>query len=306
MDVLIDYLTVSIKTINYIDILEKMMIEENECTHRFSRYGRYGMLGCLFFNGISLHYGAYCILEMSGGGCRTLETLQGDDFDWKAFIFYLMTGEGHISRLDIACDDNLDDEPKLDMLLMIRHAVEKRYISNAQYVTFEGGSREEVQAGSPKSDKLLRIYNKAMERGYGPERHWIRCELQLRNDKAYQFWLHWAVEGMPIGEVLTGTLIKFFRFTDECYLGKHASRLNVCIWWSSFLEDAEKLFDLKIGGLIYNELSADRYLRVQASSTIKTYLALNGGDISPIIEMSQDAKLNEKQKMLLFQKGVKL
>lgn len=302
MDVLIDYLTASVKTRGVDELMDYMRIDIYECTHKHSCFSRFGMVGCYWFNGIKLHYGTYCILDLSGAGCRTLETLLGDEFDWQQFILWLLVGDGHISRIDIALDDNNDDDPKLEMCRMIQHAFEHRYISKAQYVTYEGGSKEEVQAGSPASDKLLRIYNKAMERGYGPERHWIRCELQLRNEKANQFWMHWFFEQIPIGQVFAGTVLEFFRFTDEYYNGNHASRLTVCSWWLAFLEDAKRLKDVLIGGLVYNELAVDTYLRKQAASTIKTYLGLSGGDLTPLLELVEAAKLNDKQRVLLYDK----
>lgn len=299
MNVLIDYLTASVKTRQVGEILQYMCIDVNDCLHKSSCYARYGMIGCYFFTGIKVHYGAYCIVDLSGAGCRTLETLRGDDFDWQQFVLWLLLSDGHISRLDVALDDNLDEDPKLDMGLMLQHVVHKRYISKAQHVVYEGGSLEQVRVGSPASDKLIRIYNKALERGYGPDRHWIRCELQLRDEKANQFWLHWFFENIPIGEVFAGTVLEMFRFTDEYYSGKQSSRLTVCSWWLAFLEDAKRLKDVLLGGLVYNEMCVDSYLRKQAASTIKTYLALSHGDITPLLDLAESAKLNDRQRMLI-------
>lgn len=302
MDVLIDYLTASVKTRGVFEIMQYMKIDVNETTHRNSFFSRFGMTGCYWFNGVKIHYGKYCILDMSGSGCRTLETLMGDGFDWQEFILWLLTGDGHISRIDIACDDNDDADPKLDMQKMIRHVIDKRYISKARFVTYIGGAEEQVLIGAPASDKRIRIYNKSMERGFGPERHWIRCEIQLRDEKANQFWMHWFFEKIPIGEVFAGTVLETFRFTDEFYDGSNSDRLSVCCWWLDYLENVKRLRNLFYGGLVYNEMNVDRYIRHQAASSLKTFLGINGGDLSSLLEIIDKAKLNDRQKMLLFEK----
>ena len=43
------------------------------------------------------------------------------------------------------------------------------------------------QIGSPKSKILVRIYDKAAERGFTDGRHWVRVELQLRDKRAGEF-----------------------------------------------------------------------------------------------------------------------
>lgn len=283
------------------EFLDFLRLDEHECLHRGSCFGRYGMIGCFWYNGIKLHYGDYCILDMSGSGCRTLETLYNNEFDWAEFIKFLLDHGGHVSRLDVAVDD-LEDEnnkPILKFSRMLNSMRDKKYISRAHNVRYMDGSVQEILIGSPASDKLVRIYNKALERGFGSDKHWIRVELQLRNDCALQFLMHWIREGNNIGQVFGGTLLSLFRFTTKSYDNQHSNRYITAPFWEKFCCTTEKLKNIKIGGLPYNEYNLINYLSVQASSSLKTYLTLCRGDITPLLNLADEAKLNEKQKVLL-------
>lgn len=152
--------------------------------------GARGYRDRLYFNCISIHFngrpdmGVWC--EMSGQGCRAFETLsllEGDK--WQA-LFEIITAENmNITRLDVAYDDHTGI---LDIDEIIQDTRRKEYVSKSDYWEIvESSKGQTLQFGSPQSDTLIRIYDKARERNCPAGEHWIRCELQLRRERAVAF-----------------------------------------------------------------------------------------------------------------------
>jgi len=298
MNILVDYLTLSIRQIELAELIKILHLENVNMESGYSRW-----LGKrLYSGGISIHHGEYIILEMSGHGCRFLESLYDNQLDWIDFIEQFLCLEGsHLARLDIACDDRPGNGEKgiLSFSTIFRHVMQRRYISLSRYVVHSGGSEESVYFGSPKSDRRLRIYNKAIERGI-PDEHWIRAEFQLRNDAALSFYMR-ALECGSIGLAYQGMLFDYLRFTREVNDSeiKHQSRMTVTRWWRTFCGNAKKIKGFYVGGLEYNLESLERYLSNQTSSSMKTYLAAHGGDVTELVKMADSATYNKKQEFLL-------
>lgn len=152
--------------------------------------GARGYRDRLYFNAISIHFngrddmGVWC--EMSGQGCRAFEslsTLEGDK--WQALFAVIVAENMNITRLDVACDDH---SGMLDINEIIQDTRNKEYVSKSDYwEILESSKGQSLQFGSPQSDTLIRIYDKARERNCPEGEHWIRVELQLRRDRAIAF-----------------------------------------------------------------------------------------------------------------------
>lgn len=123
-------------------------------------------------------------VEISGKGCRALETYNNNEFKWSEFLAFLISEpeQMNVSRLDIACDDH---EGILDMKTMYGHVKSRKFISKAKRCIWTDGDEQSIVIGSPQSDTRLRIYNKGLERGVN--QHWIRAEMQLRDKAADSF-----------------------------------------------------------------------------------------------------------------------
>ena len=74
----------------------------------------------------------------------------------------------------------------------------------------ESSKGQTVQFGSPKSDTLIRIYDKARERNCPAGNHWIRCELQLRRERAASF----IQLLQAIGEAYCGMMMNYLWFVE--------------------------------------------------------------------------------------------
>lgn len=296
MNILVDWLTVSIRNMSLEKLLEILKLSDQKMEHKYSRW-----LGdLLYLGGISVHYGEYLILDMCGSGCRFLESLYDNQINWIDFIEQFLCLEGsHLARLDIACDDKPEDGEKgiLSFKTMARHCEQRRYICRSTKLPrLIKLGEESVIFGAPQSDRRLRIYNKALERGV--EGHWIRAEFQLRNEAALSFYMR-ALERADIGQAYQGMLFDYLRFTKEKNNCEHTERLTPTRWWRTFCADAKKIKGFYVGGLEYNLESLERYLGNQTSSSMKTYLAAHGGDVSGLLEMADTAKYNKKQEFLV-------
>ena len=143
---------------------------------------------CLYYAGVQIHYLeeeyteidrifigyrdavprriTSVILNISGKGCRTIESLN-PGFDWFEFFYQfndmILAKDVHFARLDLACDDT---DGILDMKQIIRYTERYQFVCKSKCLPMTVGMREEAAYfGSPKSDRRLRIYNKALEQG---------------------------------------------------------------------------------------------------------------------------------------------
>lgn len=300
MNILVDYCVISVKnkSVFSLDSLCNFLkIKITECTHDRSYYG---LDGCYYYCGIKLHYGDFFIIDMSGQGCRTLETLYNHNLNWIDFINIFLQEEGsHLARLDIAGDDKpeIGEKPILSFKTMVRHVQREMYITRAKRKIYIDGDEQDIVFGSPTSDRRLRIYNKALERGYNG--HWIRCEFQLRNDTALSFYIR-ALECGSIGQAYQGMLLHYLRFitepNDDVH---HQDRKQTTRWWLKFCGNAKKIKGFYIGGLEYNMQSLERYLAKQVSSSLNAYITVNNGDLTSLLNMVEVSKLNKKQEFLV-------
>jgi len=296
MDILVDYLAFTSKIHTPNDIIWWLGL--NDVQFRSGK-PRNGWLNCSYSNGLRIMWGGRddMAVEMSGTGCRFLETCNSNDFDWcKFFNIILDYGkEMNISRLDIACDEK---EGILSFPLMVRHTKLEKYICKARNRRWIDGNEQSIIFGATSSDTRLRIYNKALERGV--DGHWIRAEFQFRDQAADSFLFNLRHE-KSIGSTYSGVLYNFLRYTKENpeTLNGNYDSATICGWWQKFVNTSKKIKNIRVGGLEYNLSSLLEYVEQQCSSSLKTLTLAYDGDISIILEMMEKAKINKKQKMLL-------
>lgn len=265
----------------------------------------YGYKECYYIKGLRIHVDEQnIIIDMSGQGCRLLESLYENKLNWIDFIGIFLSTEGsHLSRLDIAGDDKPEagESPILSIKVIEKHAKQNRYISLAKRVMWIGGAEENIMFGSPSSDRRLRIYNKALERTHAGKQyngHWIRSELQMRNDNALSFYMK-ALELGSIGLAYSGMMYDYLRFTNDVNEGINTNRMTVCKWWKKFLGTSKKEKGFKVGGLEYNLQTLENVLFKQCASSLKAYMIAKKGDLTELFQAVQDSKLNKEQQFLV-------
>ena len=83
----------------------------------------------------------------------------------------------------------------------------------------------------------MRIYDKARERGFEDGRHWVRCELVLKQDHATNF----LINQEPLGVKFRGVIYNYFRFVTPLKTDANKRRWKMRKYWSVFLDGAEKI-----------------------------------------------------------------
>lgn len=308
-NVILDYLVMSFKT-SYPGVLLDFFLSYFDLKLSDFQIIRsfYGLEHCLFFSGIKLHYSDDAfVFDCSGKGCRAVESLCRGWFDWWTFLSMWDHDLCHktpngvyavkIARMDVACDV-LDSSVSVDKCA--RYIRAGKYVCKSTYYTIiEGNTEHAVYFGSPKSDRRLRIYDKAEEQHI--EGAWTRFEFQLRNDNALSFYLNCKANNGDIVRTYYGALHDYLRFTTKQNVPTvgHQSRLQTTKWWRDLIADINKIGQLYLPGNEYDLSSMSRFLRKQCASTIKTFLSLNDGDVSQLLEIVDETKLNRKQRDLI-------
>jgi hypothetical protein len=258
-----------------------------------------------YFNGIHLYSGGRddIGIELSGVGCRTLESLNELAFDWYAFLRWVseMGDSANVSRLDVAGDE---EEGILNFSTMVRSTRAGKYISKSRTRHWTDGDERIIMFGASASSTRLRIYDKALERGI--EGHWMRCEFQLRDEAADSFIANYLQYG-DIGRVYGGVLLNYLRYTTKApdpAVSHNYDSLRTVKWWSDFVGTSEKIHNVTVGGLEYNLDSLDSYISGQCASSIRAYITLNSLD--RLLEVVKHTPYSAKQKQLLASLGVAL
>ncbi len=152
-----------------------------------------------------------------------------------------------------------------------------------------------VQFGSKKSEMLLRIYDKAQERG-GLDYHWVRAELQLNRQRAAGFIAE-LLNGKSVGELYAGVLRNYLRFIHLDH--SRRERCSVVGWWDNFLDGAEAVKIYSAKTVEYNLARVREYVINQAGNCIDTYIACVGEEKFMEDLRNRESQLNENQRRVI-------
>lgn len=300
MDILIDYFRVSFKELEIADLVEYLGLQNLDFLEGKARDGwtRHD-----FYNGIHLYsVGRDDIgLEMSGVGCRTLETVNNCSFDWLTFFRWVVDfgDAANVSRLDVAGDDK---DGILDFSVLVRHTRAGKYISKARKRIWIEGDEREIMFGASSSSTRLRIYDKALERGV--DYHWIRAEFQLRDEAADSFISNLLSLG-DIGSTYGGVLLNYLRYTTKApdpSKSHNYDALNTTVWWEKFVATSGKIRNVTVGGLEYNLQSLEDFISKQCASSIRAYLAVFSAD--RLFSVVGSTNYSDKQTQLVSSFGL--
>jgi len=258
-----------------------------------------------YFNGISIHFneqqlsqaGDFIWLEMSGQGCRTFETYGSGDFEGLFALARADPVNIHITRLDVAFDEftELFDINKICEYTKNEYFTSR--IKNYKAIFSNGGNS--VEFGSRMSNVLIRIYDKAAERGYDNSKfHWIRCELQLKDCNALGFAN--KAEAIGIQETYLGVLKNYLLFREPS-TDSNKRRWPICDWWYKFLDDAVRVSVWSKPGVDYNLTRCERYVLTQPVGSIKTLIEIHGEEGFLDMIKNAPAPKNPKYKSLIKQ-----
>lgn len=277
-------------------------------------YGFYGWQYRETFSNISIHFGGVqheglIMLEMSGQGCRTFETLGNGDF-LSLFKFVFSVPGAKVTRIDVAFDDfsgylNLDE--------IVKDTLNHNFIAKTRkWGVNLSDSGTCVTHGQRSGSVFIRIYDKAAERNKQDEiSHWVRCELQIRQDRAVDFVRLLVEENEVIDDLYFAVLNHYLRYVKISESDSNKWRSEIADHWENFYnyKSVQERSIYKKPGMEYNAAKLRSVYGERFAGGIYTYINLFG--VNTLLEDVEAAKskLNPKYKLLLqedaaYKKGV--
>lgn len=218
-------------------------------------------------------------LDISGKGCREFENIPGND--WLKFLHDICDRDFKttITRLDLAYDDHIGT---LDLYRIAQDVKDRNYTSPSKKASifWSDDQKHDVQGltvyvGSKKSDVLVRIYDKAAEREFGDERHWVRCEIQLRHDRCIAAAAE-ILKHQHVGRTAAGILRNYLMFREPQSEDTNRSRWPVADYWDNVLLDMERVRLWISPGEPYNFSKTELHLIKQYGQALITVQEING------------------------------
>lgn len=214
-------------------------------------------------------------LNMSGQGCRTFE--EHSKVGWFDLIKRILQHNGHITRLDLAYDDHMG---VIDIYRFAHDIYDRNYRSKAKFAEVHWSDNQEndiqgmtVYVGKKSSDVLIRVYDKAAERGYD-DQHWVRVELQLRDQRADEACRR-LFQKESIGVVAAGILRNYLTIcipTDDT----NKSRWPTAYYWERVLGQMETIRLWVAPGEPYNFHKSEAQVVKQYAQFLLTFKEIHG------------------------------
>ncbi|MFT3952005.1 MAG: replication initiation factor domain-containing protein [Oscillospiraceae bacterium] len=267
-------------------------------------FGFHGYKQRYLYQGISIHFDGFnsgVWVEMSGEGCRAFEEFATTSWEVIFHTIRENTGTYNITRLDVAYDDK---ENILDIDLLYRETDAENFTSKFQCVKLEKEVKKKaitIYYGSQSSRIMFRCYDKAKERqekGKEYSGHWVRFEIQLRDERAFSFIEQIAY--IDIGTLFIGIVVNYLRYivpTND----SHKSRAKTTKYWHKFVDDAKKISLYTPCDTEYNLSKAKQYVFTQPSNAIDTIIKIDGVDKFLRDLRANKPRLSEKYMRLLIE-----
>lgn len=265
--------------------------------------GAHGYRQRLYWNSVSIHFDGRedmgIWLELMGQGCRAFETYGTGCYEDLFSLVLDNPGEVNITRLDVAFDDH---EGILDLDRLCDDTRNNDFVSRFNdWQVILGSKGSSVTHGSMKSDIFIRIYDKAMERGYTDGRHWIRVELQLRRDRAVAFINQFG----SIGEKFCGVLLNYLRYVDEDLNDSNRWRWDLKPYWDELIGAAHKISLYEKPGEEYNIFNLQHYVYEMSGGAAWTLLQIEGKEKYLDTISKRPVNLNPRYQRMLDKYGRK-
>lgn len=308
--ILFDWVSITSKIHNPQDFIRLLGLDFPDISWEAAK-GAHGYQDRLFWEHISIHYNGRedmgVWLELTGQGCRAFETFGTGDY---VRLFQEVFDEPevvHFTRLDVAYDDHTGMLPIrqiADDTLELEDGVPSQYVSKfrsrlVEWQHHDGDPRPglSIYHGRKVSDCLIRIYDKAAERHFF-DRHWVRVELQLRDDRAAAF-AQQVVSGADIGQIYHGVIHNYLRYVDPDLFDSNRWRWSMKGYWSEFLGAAVRIRLWQQPGADYNIINCEDFVFRQAGGAIFTLLELYGTEVFLQKLKEQRGALSPKYQKLL-------
>lgn len=238
-------------------------------------WGRQGM-------GVHVEMGGQALRELEGGGHVR---------DWRDFLKWIREQGWKVTRFDVAVDDREG--------LLSRDELLDRWDAGhvtTHFATAEPRGRRRkgqggavdgwaVYFGSPKSDSMVRVYDKAAERRAKGEEiaegeHHVRAEWQFRRDRATAVVDQWLIKGEVGLRMLLLGVLAFKEPTED----SNTSRWPVVDWWGKLL-GVVRGCPLRLRKPELTVEVAERWLEHQVAPMLSAVVDCYRGDLEFVLQL---------------------
>lgn len=302
--ILIDWLTFSSKIYTEIQVIENILNMKYSSFIEMKR-GRNGYKKGLHFDGITVLFDGLdnmgvCV-DLAGTGCRTFTSFSSITFYDLLIALISDLDNYNISRFDVALDETCG---LLDLKLLVQKTNNLEFVTKIQKteVVCSRKSRASPMAislyfGSRASPMLIRFYDKAKERNDYIS-HWVRCELQLRDDYALSMANIFLDESM-IGENVGAVLNKHLRFIDITMVS-NLSINKTSDFWQEYIDTINKITLVYHAPQEYNLDRAMAWMTKQVAPTFSAVVQCLGSEnVLQKLKNAAIGRVNEKQAAMI-------
>lgn len=316
--ILIDWLTVTFHDIEVKDVQHILGLDQPDIDWEDRLAFRHGYPRQCSFSNIVIRYGADNIenykddakstaaekvrfdmgicLDMSGNGCRAFETYGSGDWLQLLSAICNLDTRINITRLDLAFDDHTG---VLDLYRIKQDVEERNYTGSPKkaQVIWSDDQEEDIQGltvyiGSNKSPVMIRIYDKAAERGY-KDVHWVRVELQLRHERAGAAIAE-ILKIQDVGKTFSGVLRNYCCFREPT-ADTNKSRWPIAEYWNALIAGAERIRLWISPGEPYNFRKTEEHMINQYGQALQAYERIHG-NIHELLARSRQVHPELKKK----------
>jgi DNA relaxase NicK len=271
-----------------------------------------------YFSGVNVffenpNYEDLVWTEMCGQGCRAFEEFSS--VTWEQLFALVRERKDNVKRLDVAYDDFAG---LLDLDTIVKEIEKGNWtgrFQNAKVIKSYSASSNgiTVEIGSPSSDIMFTIYDKAAEQRSAKKKakeeltdddykHWIRFEMQLRRERAMEFVER--LQTQTVGELFSGILKNYLTFVTPSKTDTNKRRWKPRRWWTKFVGKAEAIKLTSPGKPNYNLEKCEGFVFKQCGNAIKTLIDIKGVDsFLEDLEAERSPFVNEKYVSLLSEYG---
>lgn len=271
--------------------------------------GRYSyMYGLSYMNTVMVYMSQksdfkMCCIEISGQGCRIIESLSCRDIEDILRDIHTLDGF-RLTRVDVAMDIVGDS---INIKRLVKDTRNNNYICRSKFRNIMESVNDGVEGvslyfGKKGSNIFVNIYDKRAERGYKPEDMpaWTRIEIRLRHENAQGFLIKYFECGCDIGFLYSGILNNYLRFLKPSKTDINRSRWETAPYWGKLLSTTEKVKVFYKPGVEYNFSKFESDLIIRCGSSIKTFFELGYTpyELKRLIDV-HGIELNAKQQALV-------
>lgn len=226
-------------------------------------------------------------VSMSGGGCRTFENfskLGNKCWDLLLSLIVSKPDDYNITRIDVAYDDfneildlkyiasqaelwHDDLRPELDPIISFFRQGENRKGTgcNRAFTVYFGAQR--------RSNCYMRVYDKQVEKR--TEYSWIRWEVSLSKDNAFNFVSQYVDSDQSIGYLFSSLVYSYIKFIDPALSDRHNGDFVFQEWYLDFIGQATEISIASKYPFEYTLDRAERYLN-QFAAALALLRAVHG------------------------------